>query len=196
MRFYDQLIDCLHERNIEPWVTLYHWDLPLSLMKEGGGLISPEFPSWFEAYASLCFDRFGDRVKRWITFNEPWCSAKLGYGSGDMAPGRVSTAEPYLPGHRILQAHGRPVLIYRARYTDSQKGLIGMSNNCDWREPLSSDPEDRIAAERSLERFLGWFADPIYRGDYPDIMRSDLGDELPGFTDGEREALKGSISSV
>ena len=107
--FYSQLIDCLLENGIEPWVTLYHWDLPLALHKEADGLLNPNFPTFFGDYADVCFGRFGDRVKHWITFNEPWCSSVLGYGRGEIAPGRISADEPYLVGHNLLRAHGETV---------------------------------------------------------------------------------------
>ena len=187
--FYNRLIDCLIENGIEPWVTLYHWDLPLELCKQVDGLLDPEFPDTFGRYAEICFERFGDRVKHWITFNEPWCSSILGYGQGEMAPGRVSDAEPYLAGHHILLAHAEAVDRYRRKFQDLQKGVIGITNNCDWREPNSDAPEDVEAAQRSLEFFLGWFADPIYLGDYPESMRAGVGDRLPRFSDRERALL-------
>jgi len=192
LRFYDELVDCLLDNGIEPWVTLYNWDLPLALFNESKGLLSLDFPNRFARYAELCFERFGDRVKRWITFNEPWCSSILGYGLGEMAPGRVSDTEPYLAAHRILQAHAEAVHLYRSRFLDRQNGLIGITNNCDWREPESEDPQDIEAAERSLEFFFGWFADPIYKGDYPASMRESVGDRLPRFTDKEQARLLGS----
>ena len=190
--FYSPLIDCLLENGIEPWVTLYHWDLPLALHKEADGLLNPDFPTFFGDYADVCFGRFGDRVKHWITFNEPWCSSVLGYGRGEMAPGRISADEPYLVGHNLLRAHGETVDRYRCKFQDRQKGIIGISNNCDWREPLSNSSEDVEAAQRSLEYFLGWFADPIYFGDYPESMRAGLGERLPRFSDRDRELLIGS----
>ncbi|HEY0944384.1 MAG TPA: GH1 family beta-glucosidase [Opitutaceae bacterium] len=192
LAFYDRLIDRLLAHGITPWVTLFHWDLPLALQMEVDGLLNPEIADHFAHYADICFARFGDRVKHWITLNEPWCSAVLGHGLAYFAPGRRSTSEPYLAAHNLLRAHGKIVALYRAKYQATQKGQIGLTNNCDWREPKTNSPADRAAAERALEFFLGWFADPVYRGDYPDSMRARVGDRLPKFSAEDRAAILGS----
>jgi beta-glucosidase len=190
--FYNKLIDALLANNIEPWVTLYHWDLPLALQMEMDGLLNPEIAGVFANYGRVCFERFGDRVKHWITLNEPWCSAFLGHGNGYFAPGRVSTSEPYRVAHNLLRAHAYAVDVYRREFQPNQGGMIGITNNCDWREPASDSPEDRAAAQRALEFFLGWFADPVYLGDYPASMRERVGDRLPEFTKEDRQLLHGS----
>ncbi len=192
IRFYSALIDRLLDRGIEPWVTLYHWDLPLTLQLEMDGWLSPGLASVFRDYAAVCFEQFGDRVKHWITFNEPWVVAILGHGQGIFAPGRVSTDEPYRAAHTILRAHGQAVRTYRDRFQPRQQGMIGMTNNCDWREPLTRDRDDAAAAERAVEFFLGWFADPLYRGEYPDCMRERVGGRLPVFTPDDRTMITGS----
>jgi len=191
IQFYSDLIDALIEADIEPWVTLYHWDLPLALQLEEDGWLGESIPKHFAVYADLCFERFGDRVKNWITLNEPWVVAILGYGQGVFAPGRVSNSEPYLAAHQLLIAHAKAVNVYRTKYAN-QKGQIGITNNCDWREPLTDKPEDKEAAQRALEFFLAWFADPIYKGDYPEVMRERLGERLPKFTTEEKQILKDS----
>ncbi len=192
IRFYSDLIDELLKRGITPWVTLYHWDLPLALQLELDGWTNPALADIYKDYAVLCFNLFGDRVKRWTTFNEPWVTSILGYGQGIFAPGRTSNVEPYLAAHTMLRAHGMAVREYRDRFQAVQKGLISMTTNCDWREPLTSAPSDVAAAERSLEFFLGWFADPLYRGDYPEAMRQRLGSRLPLFTSEESAMIRGS----
>lgn len=191
IQFYSDLIDELIKADIEPWVTLYHWDLPLALQLEEDGWLNDSITDYFAAYADICFERFGDRVKNWITLNEPWVVAILGYGQGVFAPGRVSTSEPYQVGHQLILAHAKAVHIYRQKYSH-QKGKIGISNNCDWREPLTNKKEDIDAAERALEFFLAWFADPIYKGDYPDVMKKRLGDRLPTFSEQEKLMIKGT----
>ncbi|MGZ0710003.1 GH1 family beta-glucosidase [Coraliomargarita sp. W4R53] len=192
IRFYDELIDALLEAGIEPWVTIYHWDLPLALQDTYGGWMSAETISAFCDYSEFCFAHYGDRVKHWITLNEPWCSAVLGHGFGTHAPGHQSESEPWFVGHNLLLAHAKAVGIYRDRYAAEQGGEVGLVMNCDWREPFSDSTIDREAAELALEFMLGWFADPIYLGDYPSSMRQRLGDKLPVFTDDEKELLKGS----
>lgn len=190
--FYNRLIDALVANGITPWVTLYHWDLPLALQMEADGLLNPEIAEHFARYAELCFERFGDRVKHWITLNEPWCSAVLGHGIGYFAPGRVSQTEPYVAAHNLLRMHGRAVEVYRRKFQARQRGVIGITNNCDWREPKTDSAADRAAAERGLEFFLGWFADPIYRGDYPECMRAAVGERLPRFSAEDRALVLGS----
>lgn len=192
LQFYSDLIDTLLDHDITPWVTLYHWDLPLALQMEYDGWLNPKIADLFAEYAAVCFEHFGDRVKHWITLNEPWVVAILGYGQGVFAPGRVSTSEPYLAAHQLLRAHAKAVDVYRRDFQPEQRGTIGITNNCDWREPLTDSPEDRRAAQRALEFFLGWFADPIYRGDYPEVMRSRVQDRLPPFSDEDVALLKGS----
>lgn len=190
--FYNELIDTLLEHNIEPWVTLYHWDLPLALQMEYDGWLNPQIADFFADYAKICFERFGDRVTNWITLNEPWVVAILGYGQGVFAPGRISNSEPYIAAHHLLRSHARAVDIYRQQFQNRQKGRIGITNNCDWREPLTEDPADMQAAQRSLEFFLAWFADPVYFGKYPDVMRERLKERLPQFSEEEASMLKGS----
>jgi beta-galactosidase len=192
LRFYSTLIDTLLEHDITPWVTLYHWDLPLALQLELDGWLNPAVADCFGEYASICFEHFGDRVKHWITLNEPWVVAILGYGQGVFAPGRVSCEEPYRAAHHLLLAHAKAVEVYRGKFQNTQKGTIGLTNNCDWREPLSASEADQKAAQRSLEFFLGWFADPIYLGNYPEVMRERVGARLPAFSTGEAELLRGS----
>lgn len=191
IRFYSDLIDALLARDIVPWATLYHWDLPVSLQLEFDGWLNPRLPEFFADYARICFDAFGDRVKHWITLNEPWVAAILGYGQGVFAPGRVSNAEPYRAAHELIRAHAMAVDVYRREF-GHQGGMIGITNNCDWREPMSETARDRAAAERALEFFLGWFADPIYRGAYPESMRERLGDRLPSFSDEDVALVRGS----
>ncbi|KAJ3348993.1 hypothetical protein HDU83_000914 [Entophlyctis luteolus] len=203
VQYYNTLINALVAAGITPLATLYHWDLPQALMDNYGGLLSTtEFPLDFENYARVCFERFGDRVKLWLTFNEPYCSTKLGYGWGAHAPGRTSnrdknpvgdsSTEPWLAGHAILLAHARAVHLYRDQFKPYQNGKISITLNCDWGEPYSDSPEDKAAALRYLEFYACWFADPIYFGDYPESMKKQLGSRLPSFTDEEKAYVKGT----
>ncbi|OQR94490.1 glycoside hydrolase [Achlya hypogyna] len=198
--FYNNLIDELLANGITPIVTLYHWDLPLALQTEYDGLLGGKvLIDAFAAYARLCFQRFGDRVKQWLTLNEPWCSAILGYGNGHMAPGRKHKCktETYEAAHNLLLCHAHAVHVYRTEFQAAQDGKIAITLNCDWREPKpTEDPAEAAqnaeAAERALLFDLGWFADPVYFGDYPEVMKTRLGDRLPRFTPEESALLKGS----
>lgn len=203
IEFYAKYIDALIEAGITPFVTLFHWDLPQALHDKYLGLLDKEeFAKDFDNYARLCFTRF-PHVQHWITFNEPWCSAVLGYNSGVFAPGRCSdrtksaegdsAREHLIAGHSLLIAHGTAVKSYREDFKPRQGGEIGITLNGDWTEPWDpEDPEDVEACERRLEFAISWFADPIYFGKYPDSMRKQLGDRLPEFTPEESALLKGS----
>lgn len=190
--FYNKLIDDLLANGITPWVTLYHWDLPQNLQDEHDGWLGREIVDHFKNFADICFAAFGDRVKHWITLNEPWVVAILGYGQAVFPPAITSNSAPYLAGHHLLLAHAEAVQIYRQKYQQTQDGVIGITNNCDWREPIDDHPDNIAAAERALEFFLGWFADPVYKGNYPQSMIDRVGDRLPIFTVEEQEMLKGS----
>mmetsp|Transcript_48250 Transcript_48250/g.149063 ORF Transcript_48250/g.149063 Transcript_48250/m.149063 type:complete len:469 (-) Transcript_48250:152-1558(-) len=195
--FYNQLIDELLANGIKPLVTIYHWDLPECLDAEYGGWLSPKVIEDFEAYAAACFDCFGDRVKSWITFNEPWTFVYLGSGWGKAPSIEVfnnMSRDTWIAGHNVLNAHAAAVDLYRRKYQKQQGGKIGITLNSDWREPKTNDPLDVAAAARGVEFALGWFADPIFggRGDYPPAMRRFYGDRLPRFTARQSQLLAGS----
>ncbi len=192
IEFYSNLIDRLLDKNIVPVPTLFHWDLPLTLQFENDGLLNPQIVDSFEEYADICFHHFGDRVKYWLTFNEPYVYAIFGHGFGIMAPGRKSKDEPYLVGHHFLLSHAKIVAHYREKYQPQQQGKISLALNCDWREPRTNSPENVAAAPRALEFYLGWFADPLFIGDYPDSMKRKLKARLPSFNEAEKQLLRGS----
>jgi len=207
LQFYDDLINELLAAGITPYVTLYHWDLPQALLDPDNGLNgwygvdasghpSGQLSRHFVDYADLCFSRYGDRVKTWVTFNEAWTFAYLGSGPGGHAPNarpfNDPLVHPYVCAHNVLLAHAAAVARYRVRYQPTQRGKVGITNNCDWREPATRSPVDVAGAERALLFQLGWLADPVFLGDYPEAMRSLLGDRLPTFTDEERALVKGS----
>ncbi|PKS08727.1 hypothetical protein jhhlp_004780 [Lomentospora prolificans] len=197
--FYNRLIDRLLEKAIKPVVTLYHWDLPLELEKRYGGFLdTAEFRADFENYARICFSRFGDRVKRWATFNEPYIISIFGYNLGFLAPGHNAAdgfdtkTEPWRAGHSIIVSHAAAVEIYAKEFKDEQQGEISIVLNGDYYEPYNPESEaDRDAAQRRMEFYIGWFADPIYLGaNYPLSMRRRLGSRLPTFTEDERNLLE------
>eukprot|EP00611_Tribonema_gayanum_P016113 TRINITY_DN2810_c0_g1_i1.p1 TRINITY_DN2810_c0_g1~~TRINITY_DN2810_c0_g1_i1.p1 ORF type:complete len:565 (+),score=139.22 TRINITY_DN2810_c0_g1_i1:188-1696(+) len=200
--FYNDLINCLVEHGIEPMVTLYHWDLPAALHEDGerDGWLNKDIVQAYTDYARVCFELFGDRVKSWLTFNEPWCSCVLGYGTGEHAPGIKCEdgSKVYRAAHNTLLAHAHAVDLYRRDFQPRQGGAIGITLNSGWSEPLGdADPEGALshaaAAHRSLMWSLGWFADPIWLGgDYPREMRERCGDKLPEFTEAEKKLISGS----
>lgn len=199
IEFYNKLIDALLARGIQPVVTLYHWDLPQELYTRYQGFLNTEqFVADFQNFARLCFSRFGDRVKKWITFNEPWVICIFGHLMGTVAPGRRkedgndTTTEPWRAGHSIILAHTAAVRTYATEFQRDQRGEISIVLNGHFFEPYDSSSEaDVAAAQRRLEFFLGWFGDPIYLGtDYPASMRKQLGSRLPKFTAEELALLR------
>src|SRR5690606_2742482 len=121
----------------------------------------------------------GDRVKNWITLNEPWCTAVLGYVNGQHAPGMREEPLGWLAGHTLMVGHGLAAQRFREICPD---GSIGITVNPSSAHPATGSEEDAAAAERSNES-NGWFLDPIYFGDYPAVMREAYGSLLPEFTD-------------
>ncbi|KAI0070535.1 beta-glucosidase 1A [Panus rudis PR-1116 ss-1] len=191
--FYRKLIEELIQNGIVPFVTLYHWDLPQELHNRyGGWLNKEEIVQDFVHYARVCFNAFGDLVKNWITHNEPWCVSVLGYGYGIFAPGHVSNTEPWIAAHSLILAHGYAVKAYRDEFQSAQGGKIGITLDCHWLEPYDDSPQNIEATARALDFKLSRFADPIYKGGYPDRVKSILGDRLPDFTHEEQEIVKGS----
>ncbi|KAL7415189.1 glycoside hydrolase family 1 protein [Mrakia frigida] len=193
IKFYNDLIDECLASGITPFATLYHWDLPAELDDRYGGWLSKDniVPDFLN-YARLCFSRFGDRVKHWLTFNEPWCVAVLGHGIGAFAPGHKSDTEPWIVGHSVILAHGYAARMYRKDFKPTQQGVIGITLNGDWAEPFSDTPEDIKAAQDKHDVAIGWFADPIYLGRYPQSMIDRLGERLPKFSEEEIKIVHGS----
>jgi beta-glucosidase len=172
LAFYDQLIDGLLEHHIQPWVTLFHWDFPYALYCQGGWL-NRASADWFADYTAVVVDKLSDRVAHWITLNEPQCFLGLGHQSGEHAPGlKLGFADILLASHHALLAHGKAVQVIRARA--HLKPEIGLAQFCIARIPATASSEDVQAAQKSMFAIAGkhcwnntWFADPIFRGHYP-----------------------------
>ncbi|XP_014491297.1 cyanogenic beta-glucosidase [Vigna radiata var. radiata] len=206
--YYNNVINELLANGIKPLVTLFHWDLPQTLEDEYGGFLSPLIIKDFRDYADVCFKAFGDRVKHWVTLNEPWTYSINGYANGTMAPGRCSSwvnpncvggdsgTEPYIVSHHQLLAHAAAVRVYKTKYQASQKGLIGITLVCNWFIPFSDTKSDKKAAERSVEFMYGWFMDPLTTGEYPKSMRALVKSRLPKFTAEQARLLIGSFDFI
>lgn len=164
--FYSRLIDELLAAGIEPYVTLYHWDLPQA-MQDIGGWTNPKMPEHFLAYAQTVMDAYGDRVRHWITLNEPYCAAFLGYYEGRMAPGLHDFSAAVRAAYFLYVGHGLVVRDFREK---GRQGEIGITLNLMGRLPLTDSDEDRKAAARADGYLNRWFADPILRGGYPQDM--------------------------
>lgn len=168
--FYQRLVDELLGYGIEPWLTLYHWDLPQPL-EDAGGWPVRDTAARFADYAALVHGALGDRVNRWITLNEPWCSSFLGYGSGVHAPGRRDGASAVRAAHHLLLGHGLAVQALQA----AQPGVeVGLAPNLYAVSPASDRPGDRDAARRIDGLANRFFLDPLLRGSYPSDVLADL----------------------
>eukprot|EP00940_MAST-03C_sp_MAST-3C-sp2_P000511 g511.t1 len=203
VRHYMKVLNMLKRANIEPHVTLFHFDLPLKLEHEGGWLNQTNIVSAFTEYATFCFETYGHLVRRWYTINEAHTIATAGYlYDGVAAPGRCSnrqycregngTTEPYLVAHNLLLSHASAVEVFRERYSRNGS-TISMVISGDWTEPDTNDDRD-VEAAMSRQLFqIGWFADPIFKtGRYPKIMRRRVGSRLPRFTAEQSASLLGS----
>jgi beta-glucosidase len=162
--FYDRLIEGLLESGIEPWVTLHHWDLPSALYGKGGWL-SRDTCDAFAEFTDIATRRYGDRVRHWITINEPWCIAFLGYGLGIHAPGHRNFQEALQVVHHLLLAHGMAMPVIRANVPES---VAGICLNPSPQYPYGDSQEDLDAARRS-DGFRNriWF-DPLAGRGYPE----------------------------
>ena len=181
VKFYEEILDKLEEKGIEPLVTLWHWDTPQTLQDAYGGWENDQMIEDFVDYARVCFSLFGDRVERWITLNEPLTVAQLGYGTGTHAPGKKDTNRlPYEVGHRMIKAHAKVYKMYHEEFSE-QMGKISIALNSDFVYPASDNPKDKNAAERAVLWRMGWFADPIFFGDYPAEMKDRCQHRLPSF---------------
>ncbi|KAK9116520.1 hypothetical protein Sjap_015467 [Stephania japonica] len=205
---YNNLINALLAKGIQPYVTMYHWDLPQALVDKYNGWLDPQIIKDFAVYAETCFEKFGDRVKHWITFNEPHTFAIQGYDVGLQAPGRCSillrlfcragnsATEPYLVGHHVLLAHATVANIYRTKYKAKQQGSLGIAFDVMWYEPASNSSEDVAATQRAQDFQFGWFMDPLFFGEYPRTMRERVRGRLPTFTKEDAAMVKGSLDFV
>ncbi|MGE5136448.1 MAG: GH1 family beta-glucosidase [Gemmatimonadota bacterium] len=161
--FYRRLLDGLHNRGIEPMVTLYHWDLPQALQDQGGWP-ARDTAARFADYAAAVARELGDRVPLWITLNEPWVSAFAGHLQGRHAPGLADLGTALRAAHHLLLGHGLAVQALRA---GPGGGRVGITLNLSDVTPASDDPADVAAAARMDGQANRWFLDPVLRGSYP-----------------------------
>jgi beta-glucosidase len=167
--FYSRLVDGLLEAGVVPFLTLYHWDLPQALQDEGGWTVRSTVEA-FSEYADLVSRNLGDRVKNWITHNEPYCAAFLGHEIGSDAPGWQDWEAAIMASHHILLSHGLAVPAIRA---NSHECEIGIALNHEYSEPASASSADIQAARLYDGYYNRWFLDPIYGRDYPADMVGD-----------------------
>ncbi len=188
--FYNKLIDALLEKNIAPFATLFHWDMPYSVYQRGG-FLNPESVDWFAAYAGTIGKHFGDRVKNFFTFNEPQCTTSLGYEIGIHAPGlKMPRRDIMQMAHNILLAHGKAVQALRANSQGSIQ--VGMAPTCAGHYPATNSKEDIDACTQAqldivhdynsteFNAFcLSYWNDAMYLGDYPKKAYELFAEDMP-----------------
>lgn len=163
---YSRFVDGLLERGIKPYATLYHWDLP-QVLEDAGGWPERAAAEAFAEYAKVIGEALGDRVDTWTTLNEPWCSAYMGYGIGEHAPGRTEPVAALRAVHHLNLGHGLAVQALRSVVSGEAK--ISITNNLMTVRPASDDPADIHAANKERALANGVFAGPQLRGEYPPL---------------------------
>jgi len=183
--FYDRLVDELLANEIEPFATLFHWDTPQALEDEGGWRERSTAEAFIE-YTEAVAARLGDRVRHWITHNEPWVYAWVGNAWGAHAPGRTSEADAVVVAHHLLLSHGWAVEAIRRAAPESR---VGITLNLSQIYPATDTPEDEAAAYRRDGQDNRWFLDPVFRGSYPaDLLeRNEL--VAPHVRDGDFDVI-------
>jgi beta-glucosidase len=179
LAFYDRLVDELLAKGVDPWVTLYHWDLPQEL-ENAGGWPARDTAYRFADYAMLVFEHLQDRVDTWTTLNEPWCSAMLGYAWAHHAPGRSDMADAFRATHHLLLGHG--LAMQRMRAAARRPMQLGITLNLGTATPETDSEVDRAAARWADGTGGRIYLDPLYHGAYPADVVADLaaaGIELP-----------------
>ncbi len=187
--FYDRLVDELLANGIKPFITLYHWDLPQPL-EDQGGWTNRDTVDAFAEYTKAVVRHLGDRVKHWITHNEPWVAAWLGYGWGQHAPGRTGDSNALAAAHHLMLSHGRAVEIIRQYAPDAK---VGITLNLQPIYPVSDSPEDAAAVRAADGVHNRWFLDPIFRGQYPDDTSAAFNGSLPEVREGDMALISTPI---
>jgi len=187
--FYERLVDGLLARGIEPNATLYHWDLPQPL-QDKGGWASRDTAQTFVAYADAVSRRLGDRVKFYATFNEPWCIAILSHEIGEHAPGFNDRRLALQVAHHVLLAHGLAMPVLRENAPKAQHGIV---LNFTPSYALDDSIEARQTATLMDGTFNRWFADPLFKGRYPEDIWELYGELVPKVDDGDMAQIAAPI---
>jgi len=191
--FYSRVVDLLLERGITPVATLYHWDLPVPLHDRGGWL-NRDTSAIFADYAQVVAERLGDRVKWWITHNEPWCTSYLGYGNGQHAPGMRDHRSAVVAAHHVLLSHG--LAVARLRATLGTPAHIGISLNLNPIYPADDRPETARAVAQADMFHNRWLLDPVLRGSYPEGIFTQLRSPAPPIEAGDLETISAPLDFI
>lgn len=194
LAFYDRLIDGLLAAKITPWVTLYHWDLPQALQQRGG-FMNRDIVEWFGDYAAMVAERLGDRVKHWMTINEPPCAIGLGYQDGVFAPGlKLPFADGLRGAHHLLMAHGRAVQALRAGCRGKVKISIAQTSReripaTETKRDIEAARADYFGATNRTMWNLAWWADPVVFGRYPEEGLKAFAADMPEVTSADMKLI-------
>jgi beta-glucosidase len=183
--FYSRLVDALLATGIQPFVTLYHWDLPQRLQDEGGWP-SRDAAAAFAEYAGVVSRSLGDRVKHWMTINEPHISSLIGHLEGRHAPGHKDKHEALAAAHHLLLAHGLAVPIIRA---NSPEARVGIAIDYHPQTPASSSSADEAAARHADGVTNRWFLDPLAGRGYPNDIRGAYDDKMDFVLGGDLDRV-------
>ena len=190
--FYNRIVDRLLEYNIEPYVTLYHWDLPQALQDLGGWPARLSADAFVE-FADVVTRSLGDRVKNWITINEPWVSAFVGYRDGRHAPGHTDVGEALAAAHHLLLAHGLAVPVIRR---NSPNANVGIVLNLTPQVPASPSVADRDAANWVDGYINRFFLDPLVGRGYPQDIVDGFGDAMAFILPGDMQTISVPIDFI
>lgn len=189
--FYDRLVDALLDAGIAPYATLYHWDLPSALERKGGWRARSTAEAFAE-YSAIVARRLGDRVRDWVTFNEPFCIAELGHRTGDQAPGRRDGEKTWRQVyHHLLLGHGLASDAVKA--ASPSMARVGFVHLTTAPEPLFEDDESIRGARLAFRRHNAWIMDPLFRGEYPADQWDAAGANAPDVADGDMRAIGGRM---
>jgi beta-glucosidase len=186
LEFYDKLVDTLLANGIRPFATLYHWDLP-QVLEDKGGWANRDIVEWFGEYTQAITKRLGDRVKDWMTLNEPWVFTYLGYAVGVHAPGHHDLNLYLKASHHSIMAHARAMSIIRANVPDAEAGIV---LNPAWADPHTNSLQDQFAVQRQLSFQNRWWLHPLYKGEYPADMTAIYGERLNFVQPNDFDELK------
>jgi beta-glucosidase len=189
--FYSRLVDELLANDIEPLLTLFHWDLPAAL-DDRGGWLNPEIADWFADYARVLYRALDGRVKKWVTLNEPWVVSDGGYLHGVLAPGHRSRYEAPIASHNLMRAHGAAVKAYR----EIGKHEIGLVVNIEPKYRASDAKEDADAVRRAHAYMNEQYLDPAILGTYPPELKDIFGDAWPEWPDEDMALIKQKLDFI
>ncbi|CCF20536.1 Beta-glucosidase [Pseudorhizobium banfieldiae] len=187
--FYDRLVDGCKARGIKTYATLYHWDLPLALMGDGGWTARSTAYA-FQRYAKVVMSRLGDRLDAVATFNEPWCSVWLSHLYGEHAPGERNMEAALYAMHYTNLAHGLGVEAIREVTPNVPVGLVLNAHSV---IAGSESTEDKAASERAFDFHNGAFFGPVFKGEYPPALLEALGDRMPKIEEGDLATISGKL---